>query len=206
MDQNTRKHFKRRLMEEKKRILSIINKRDNTEEFGAMDEYYTELSAYDNHPADIGTEMFMMEQDRGVKSKFNNILYEIDKSLEDIDRGKYGVCESCNKEIDQERLEIIPYLKLCIDCSNKKIPLMDKMDFRPEEEGSISPFSNYKNRKDINAFDREDSYQEVARYNKVDNDPSHSTGDLMGVIDEENSGAVEDVEKISKEYYDQTLK
>ena len=45
-----------------------------------------------------------------------------------------------------------------------------RRQFRPEEEDSISPFS--KSYDEGNAFDREDSYQEVARYNKIDNDPS----------------------------------
>ena len=80
------------------------------------------------------------------------------------------------------------------------------MDFRPEEEDSISPFSNYDDGKDLNAFDREDTYQEVARYNKISNDPSASTGDPFGDIDDDDSGVLEEVENISKEYYDDTIK
>jgi len=206
MDQYIIEHFKRRLMEEKKKLLNTMNKMKNSVEFGSMDEYYTELSAYDNHPADIGTEMFMMEHDKGLRDKLNDTLYEIDTSLEAIKRGEYGVCIHCGKEIDEERLELIPYVKLCLECSKNKIDLEDKMNFRPEEEDSISPFSNYEDGKDLNAFDSEDSYQEVARYNKVSNDPSNGTGDFLGVFDEDNSGYVEDVEKISKEYYEETLK
>lgn len=206
MDQYMKEHFKRRLIEEKKKLLITMNKMKNTAELGSMDEYYTELSSYDNHPADLGTEMFMMEHDKGLRDKLNDTLYEIETSLEAIEKGEYGVCIQCGKKIDKERLDLIPYVKLCLECSNKKIDLKDKMDFRPEEEDSISPFSNYKDGKDLNAFDREDSYQEVARYNKVSNDPSHGTGDFIGVFAEENSGVVEDVEKISKEYYDDTLK
>lgn len=205
MEEKLRNHYRRLLLDEKERILNTINKMKNTQEFGAMDEYYTELSFYDNHPADIGTEMFMMEQDKGLVDKLNDTLVEIEYSLEAIDRGDYGKCISCGREIDKERLEVIPYLKLCINCSEEKIPLEKKMEFRPEEEGSISPFSNYKNNDDINGFDREDSYQEVERYNRIDRDPSFNTGDQLGVFDEDNSGAVEDVEEISQDYYKDTL-
>ncbi|HHV46172.1 MAG TPA: molecular chaperone DnaK [Tissierellia bacterium] len=205
MEEKLRNHYRRLLLDEKERILNTINKMKNTQEFGAMDEYYTELSFYDNHPADIGTEMFMMEQDKGLADKLNDTLVEIEYSLEAIDRGDYGKCISCGREIDKERLEVIPYLKLCINCSEEKIPLEKKMEFRPEEEGSISPFSNYKNNDDINGFDREDSYQEVERYNRIDRDPSFNTGDQLGVFDEDNSGAVEDVEEISQDYYKDTL-
>ena len=33
-----------------------------------MDMYYSELSRFDNHPGDIGTEVFIMEQDKGLKT------------------------------------------------------------------------------------------------------------------------------------------
>ncbi|CCQ96043.1 Transcriptional regulator, TraR/DksA family [[Clostridium] ultunense Esp] len=202
MSKLTKKYFKERLYVEKKKLLNILEKMKNIEEFGAMDEYYTELSFYDNHPADLGTEVFMMEQDKGLIDKLNNTLYEIEKSIEALDKDNFGLCEACRKRIDEERLELIPYVKLCVDCANKKIPLDKKRQFRPEEEDSISPFS--KSRSEGNALDREDSYQEVARYNRIDSDPSFTTGDDMGVYDEENSGVVEEVEKISQEYYDET--
>ncbi|WP_236911382.1 TraR/DksA C4-type zinc finger protein [Clostridium sp. Cult1] len=202
MEKSKKNHLKERLYEEKEKILKIIEKMKNTEEFGSMDEYYTELSFYDNHPADLGTEMFMMEQDKGLIDKLNNTLNEIEESIEELEKDAYGLCQFCGKRINEERLILIPYTKFCVDCANEKIPLEQKRQFRPEEEDSISPFS--KSYDEGNAFDREDSYQEVARYNKIDNDPSFSTGDDMGVYDEENSGVVENVEKISQEYYDET--
>lgn len=201
MDWNKREFFKDKLLQEQERISVILHKMNTTLEYGAMDEYLTELSVYDNHPADIGTEMFMMEQDKGLKNKLKDTLYEIDISLGDIDEGSYGLCIDCGKPIEESRLELIPYIKLCIDCSNKKLPLNQKRNFRPEEEDSISPFS--KNYDEDNAMDREDSYQAVARYNRIEGDP---TGDDIGTFDDEeaNEGIVEDVDKISQDYYDKT--
>lgn len=204
MGKSMKDYLKERLYEEKKKILNILEKMKNIEEFGAMDEYYTELSFYDNHPADLGTEMFMMEQDKGLIDKLNNTLYEIEEAMVDLDKDNFGLCKTCGKRIDEERLELIPYVKQCVDCAKEKIPLDKKRQFRPEEEDSISPFS--KSRSEGNAFDREDGYQEVARYNRINSDPSFTTGDDMGVYDEENSGVVEEVEKISQEYYDETNK
>ncbi|NLV75726.1 MAG: molecular chaperone DnaK [Tissierellia bacterium] len=204
MDWNKREFFKDKLLQEQERISVILHKMNTTLEYGAMDEYLTELSVYDNHPADIGTEMFMMEQDKGLKNKLKDTLYEIDISLGDIDEGSYGLCIDCGKPIEESRLELIPYIKLCIDCSNKKLPLNQKRNFRPEEEDSISPFS--KNYDEDDAMDREDSYQAVARYNRIEGDPSFATGDDIGTFDDEeaNEGIVEDVDKISQDYYDKT--
>lgn len=204
MNDDKKEFFKERLFEEKEKVLNIIDKMNDFEEFGSIDEYYTELSFYDNHPADLGTEMFMMEQDKGTINKLNDTLYEIDSSVEDVETGNYGFCISCGKEINEERLELIPYLKLCVDCSKNKISLDKKRQFRPEEEDNISPFS--KSRKEGNEFDREDSYQAVARFNEIEKDPSFGTGDEQGVLDDEDIGIVEKVEKISQDYYDDVNK
>lgn len=186
--------FKKRLIEEKKKIIESINKR-NMEEFGAADSYYTEISGYDNHPADIGTEVFMMEQDKGFKNKLNDNLYEIDESLQDIKDGSYGICDNCKNEIDENRLELIPYLKTCINCSEEI-----KSSINPDGASSVS---NILEEASIQ-FDREDTYQSVEFFNIVEGDPSFSTGDNIGVMDEEEG--VEEVENISQEYYNETLK
>ena len=97
MDSNKLNFFRGKLVNEKRKIIEAIN-RKNMKEFGAADAYYTELSSYDNHPADIGTEVFMMEQEKGFKNKLNDNVYEIDESLEAIKNGTYGICNSCEKD------------------------------------------------------------------------------------------------------------
>lgn len=76
MEEGKLKYFKNKLIEEKNRLLKTLNNMNNMEEYGAKDVYYTELSNYDNHPADIGTELFMMEQDNGFKNKMKDTLLE----------------------------------------------------------------------------------------------------------------------------------
>lgn len=118
MNKDKLRLFKNRLNKEKKDIMESIKKR-NMQEYGVADAYYTEASGYDNHPADIGTEVFMMEQDKGFKNKLNDTLYQIDESLENIRNGSYGICHNCKKEINEDRLELIPYLKSCIECADE---------------------------------------------------------------------------------------
>ena len=45
-------------------------------------------------------------------------LLDIEKALEKIQKNKYGKCENCKKEIEIERLKIVPEAKLCIKCKN----------------------------------------------------------------------------------------
>ena len=45
-----------------------------------------------------------------------NRLKNINTALEKIKKGKYGICEKCDKEIPAERLKVYPEAKFCIKC------------------------------------------------------------------------------------------
>jgi RNA polymerase-binding transcription factor DksA len=46
-------------------------------------------------------------------------LQDIEHALEQVQSGKYGICERCGKPIDPERLEIFPETTLCVDCKRE---------------------------------------------------------------------------------------
>lgn len=211
MDKNKLKYFRKRLLDEKKRLFKTLNNMNNMEEYGSMDVYLSELSNYDNHPAESGTELFMMEQDNGFKNRMKTTLLEIDASLDDISNNKYGICKECGKKIPEDRLDIIPYVKTCKECSDGLAILanneMDRRTFVPIDEEEGTSFGDTK--EDLVIFDREDAYEAVHQYNYVKDDPSFHTGDNLGVDDEEGhdgGDGVEEVENISQEYYDETIK
>jgi len=43
-------------------------------------------------------------------------ISQIDAALERIADKKYGLCENCGFEIAQERLQVMPFTRLCHDC------------------------------------------------------------------------------------------
>lgn len=43
-------------------------------------------------------------------------LKNIDSALEKIKKGKYGICEKCQKEIPIDRLKVSPEAKFCLKC------------------------------------------------------------------------------------------
>jgi RNA polymerase-binding transcription factor len=47
-------------------------------------------------------------------------LKDVERSLERIDAGTYGVCERCGRPIDPDRLDARPWALLCIDCQQKR--------------------------------------------------------------------------------------
>lgn len=204
MDNNKVDYFKLKLYEEKKKVLKTLNNMTNMEKYGSIDNYYNELSQYDNHPADMGTEVFMREQDEGFKNDFKDALREIDNSLVDIRNNDYGKCQNCGKDIHEARLEVIPYLKTCLECSEELKLGIENVVYESLEDEYITSFSY--NSEDEIGFDREDAYQAVAQFEMVPGDPSFSTGDYIGVQDEENINGIDDIENISQEYYNNTLR
>jgi DnaK suppressor protein len=47
-------------------------------------------------------------------------LDDVRAALHRVERGIYGRCERCGKEISPERLEAVPTARLCIVCAQKK--------------------------------------------------------------------------------------
>jgi len=45
---------------------------------------------------------------------------EVQLAIVKIDNGTYGVCESCDQEIEPERLEALPSTSLCIECKRRE--------------------------------------------------------------------------------------
>ncbi len=43
-------------------------------------------------------------------------LKNINLALEKIEKGRYGNCEKCGKEIDEKRLKISPEARFCLKC------------------------------------------------------------------------------------------
>ena len=203
--------FRKILLEERNSILETIDLMDKNS--GDRQEFSTELSLYDNHPADIGTEVFIAGHNANLRGNEEVLLSKVENALSKVKSGEYGKCEECGKEIDEERLEIIPYASMCIKCENEdkeNDTFRDKLGYRPiEEENLRYPYGrtfkdSSKNEEVI--FDGEDSWQAVDRFNRVAGDPSYGTGDQLGILDEdEDVGAVEEVEKISEDYYRQQL-
>ena len=47
-------------------------------------------------------------------------LLAIDNALDRIHQGKYGLCMKCGKEIPKDRLRVIPFAPMCINCTNEE--------------------------------------------------------------------------------------
>jgi YteA family regulatory protein len=161
-----------------------------------------ELSFYDNHPADLGSETFERGKDLALREHASLRLNEIDAALERMEDGTYGTCMNCNQEIPVARLEVEPAAEFCVDCQDQA-EAQEVEANRPVEENFLFPgFGRSdmdENDEDYNGFDGEDSWQAVARYGTAsgnDDNPFFMGNETnhMYIDAEENIGYVEDLE------------
>jgi RNA polymerase-binding protein DksA len=108
--------YRKRLEEEKVRLLHAVGFLEK-ENPGSLSEELGELAegGTDNHLGDTATAMYDRELDEGLGDGARETLVEIDAALQRIEDGTYGICEVCGKPIGPDRLDAIPWARLCID-------------------------------------------------------------------------------------------
>lgn len=77
-----------------------------------------ELSGYSLHMADAGTDNFDREFALSLVSSEQEALYEIEEALKRMEHGSFGTCEICEKSIPSERLEAVPFARMCVPCQS----------------------------------------------------------------------------------------
>jgi len=108
--------FRSRLTEERDRIKKSIKK--HQESLDHRDN--VDGMSHSNHMADQGTDEFRQEQMIGLMQSENRYLYRLEDALQRIEDGSYGVCELCEGPIAANRLEALPYTRMCIECAEKE--------------------------------------------------------------------------------------
>jgi len=70
------------------------------------------------HLADLGTDSYEQSADLGLAEQISRTIADIDRALDRIEEGTYGVCQGCSKAISIERLEAIPSAARCAPCQS----------------------------------------------------------------------------------------
>jgi len=194
--------FRQQLKQERDQIVERL---DDTDSYGLarpMNDAVSELSGYDNHPGDLGSEMFEREKDLSLRDADNSRLQNIDEAMDRIENGTYGSCARCGADIAEERLAISPEARYCITCQRNVEEIDSRFDHPVEEEITAPPFARtFMDDTDYNAFDGEDSWQAVLRFNQR----PQFTHDDEYLYDDDNEGIVDEMDRISNEQYFEQL-
>lgn len=105
--------FREKLLRQQKKVEEDLDNLDKEDPI--MDRGLLESS-------EPGTDSWLADTHGRIVAMRQNLLDLLSrtkKALANIRSGKYGKCERCGKQIEAERLEIIPTATLCISCSKK---------------------------------------------------------------------------------------
>jgi DnaK suppressor protein len=75
---------------------------------------------YRDHMADQGSATFARELDATLEERARESLTQIERALERIEQGTYGICSRCGAPIAAARLEAMPAADLCISCKERE--------------------------------------------------------------------------------------
>jgi len=108
--------FRALLEEERTRIANAIQYL-HEENPGNMEDELGEVGGRgaDNHMGDMASVTFDRELDQGLEEGAQQTLSQIERALQKIDEGTYGICERCDRPIGEDRLRARPWATACID-------------------------------------------------------------------------------------------
>src|SRR3989339_593324 len=64
-------------------------------------------------------EVALFEKNLSLEKTLEISLYNVNRAIERIEAGDYGVCEKCGQNIDPERLKAFPSATSCMACKRK---------------------------------------------------------------------------------------
>ncbi|GGH74613.1 YteA family regulatory protein [Pullulanibacillus pueri] len=124
-----------------------------------------ELSQYDNHPADSGTQLYEREKDLVLQKMKHEELNDIAVALTKIENGTYGVDEKTGEKIPYKRLKALP----TATTTTKDSPNTFVNHDRPIEEDILRQMErDYATASRETEFNEQDAYDLVASYNQID--------------------------------------
>ncbi|OAH56288.1 hypothetical protein AWH48_06360 [Domibacillus aminovorans] len=132
--------LKKELLRQKERLTKHIELDDDSKDTG-------ELSSYDNHPADIGTELYVHERDIALDEHSRNELVKVVAALNAINEGTYGVCKKSGEDIPFERLQAVPTTLYSVEHTPDQTLETDRVleDRLPHPDDGIDSFNDAAN-------------------------------------------------------------
>lgn len=73
---------------------------------------------FDEEGGEGGTANVDREIDLYLSAQARATVVEIDRALQKIDDGTYGICEQCGDPIPEARLQALPFAALCVSCKS----------------------------------------------------------------------------------------
>jgi RNA polymerase-binding transcription factor DksA len=77
---------------------------------------------YSNDNAAVDSDVREQEAHQRIEAEIETLkerAADVTNALKRMEKGRYGYCKRCNKEIPQKRLELIPETIYCVQCESE---------------------------------------------------------------------------------------
>jgi len=94
---------RKKLIEEKEKLEKKILELEKFPDYGRGDD-------------DNAREFEDYENNLSIELQLKTLLKKVNLALNSINKDSYGKCSICKKEIEKNRLALIPYADICVTC------------------------------------------------------------------------------------------
>ncbi len=119
MNKKRLKYFKSIILKNRREVLrnETILASEGVNDSGNSDSVNP---GYTTHMADLGSDTMGQELNSYFRTRGGRYLNHLDKALERIEKGTYGICIFCGNEIPEDRLEEVPHTRHCVPCKSQQ--------------------------------------------------------------------------------------
>jgi DnaK suppressor protein len=112
MDKKKLEYYKKRLVTKREELERLVMR---TELDGRSTDEETPQDAADKAANSYNKEFLFSQSDH---DRF--VLQLVEEALNRMEQGNYGECVACGGEMQQKRLEAVPWARHCIPCQEKQ--------------------------------------------------------------------------------------
>ena len=85
----------------------------------ASADFKTKFPDYGDKNDENSNEVAQFSDNLALEGALEKSIRDIDKALNSIDQGTYGICKYCKQPIDEKRLEARPTSSSCVQCKQR---------------------------------------------------------------------------------------
>jgi DnaK suppressor protein len=112
MDKKRTEVYRKKLLDRQAELLRLVSKSE--QDGREADEEATQDIA--DKAANSYTKEFLFHQ----SDDHRRLLSLVNEALERMKNGEYGLCVACGEEVQQKRLDAVPWARHCIECQEKQ--------------------------------------------------------------------------------------
>ena len=111
------KEFKDLIISKRKKVIDEL--KASRKRAGEARDNNSVNAIYSSHMADASADQEEMEKSYYWMGRENKFLQYLNRALEMLENGTFGICTRCEKLISRERLEEVPHTTSCFTCKSQ---------------------------------------------------------------------------------------